>query len=137
MSGRSIYSTHSLRQSTTAQTSVLKHFFPQRCISYKFIQLLFLSIHQPSISFALENGLKCIQLSQNYMILKKMENTVSTRPVRGKSITFVCCIVYECKTAVLIQLNPLRGKWPIEPALISGFCSVKRMRVFDYSWMGH
>ena len=29
-------------------------------------------------------------------------------------------------------LNPLRAKGPMEPALISGFCSVKRMRVFGY-----
>ena len=29
------------------------------------------------------------------------------------------------------KLNPLRAKWPIEPALISDFRSVKRMRVFD------
>ena len=26
-----------------------------------------------------------------------------------------------------IKLNSLRAKWPMEPALISGFCSVKRM----------
>ena len=34
------------------------------------------------------------------------------------------------------KLNPLQAQWPMELALISGFCSVKRMRVFD-SWMGH
>ena len=28
-----------------------------------------------------------------------------------------------------LKLNPLLAKWPMEPALIYGFCSVKRMRV--------
>ena len=36
-----------------------------------------------------------------------------------------------------LELNPLRARWPMEPALISGFCSVKRMRVFNSPWMGH
>ena len=36
------------------------------------------------------------------------------------------------------KLNPLLARWPMEPALISGFCSVfKRIRVFDSPWMGH
>ena len=35
------------------------------------------------------------------------------------------------------KLNPLRTKWPMEPVLISVFCSVKWMRVFDSPWMGH
>ena len=35
------------------------------------------------------------------------------------------------------KLNPLRAQWPMEPALISGFCSVKQMRVFDSPWTGH
>ena len=38
---------------------------------------------------------------------------------------------------VFIKLNPLRALWPMELALISGFCSVKRMRGFDSPWMGH
>ena len=29
------------------------------------------------------------------------------------------------------KLNPLRAMWSMEWALISGFCSVKQMRVFD------
>ena len=33
-------------------------------------------------------------------------------------------------------LMKLLAKWPMEPALISGFCSVKQMRVFDSSWTG-
>ena len=32
------------------------------------------------------------------------------------------------------KVNPLRAMWPMEPALISGFCNVKRMRVFDSPW---
>ena len=32
---------------------------------------------------------------------------------------------------IKLKLNPLQAKWPIEPALISGFCSFKRIRVFD------
>ena len=35
------------------------------------------------------------------------------------------------------KLNPLQAKWPMERALISRFCSVNRMRVFDSPWMGH
>ena len=35
------------------------------------------------------------------------------------------------------KLNPLRAMWPMEPVLISGFCSVKRMRVFDSPWTEH
>ena len=35
------------------------------------------------------------------------------------------------REVLLSKLNPLRAKWPMEPALISGFCTVKRMRVFD------
>ena len=31
------------------------------------------------------------------------------------------------------KLNPLRASWPIKPALISGFCSAKRIRIFDSS----
>ena len=27
--------------------------------------------------------------------------------------------------------NEMSDGWPMKPALISGFCSVKRMRVFD------
>ena len=30
----------------------------------------------------------------------------------------------------VIPVN-IKLKWPMEPALISGFCSVKRMRVLD------
>ena len=29
------------------------------------------------------------------------------------------------------KLNPLRAMWSMEPVLISGFCSVKQIRVFD------
>ena len=36
-----------------------------------------------------------------------------------------------------LKLNPLRAMWPMERALISDFCSVKRMRVFDSPWTGH
>ena len=32
---------------------------------------------------------------------------------------------------MMSKLYPLRAKWPMEPVLISGFCNVKRMRVFD------
>ena len=35
------------------------------------------------------------------------------------------------------KLNPLRARWPTEPALVTGFCSVKQMRVFDSPWTGH
>ena len=31
-----------------------------------------------------------------------------------------------------LKLNLLRAKWPMGPAPILGFCSVKRMRIFDY-----
>ena len=33
------------------------------------------------------------------------------------------------------MLNLLQAKRPMEPALIFGFCSVKRMRVFDSPWI--
>ena len=33
---------------------------------------------------------------------------------------------------IIARLNPLQAKWPMELALISSFCSVKQMRVFDY-----
>ena len=36
-----------------------------------------------------------------------------------------------------LKLNPLRARWPMEPVLISSFCSVKQVRVFDSPWMGH
>ena len=39
----------------------------------------------------------------------------------------------DCKP----KLNPLRAKWPLERGLISRFCSVKRLRVFDSPWTGH
>ena len=35
------------------------------------------------------------------------------------------------------RLNPLRAKWSMEPALISGFGSVKQIRAFDSPWTGH
>ena len=39
---------------------------------------------------------------------------------------------------MLANLNPLQAKWPMDLALnISGFCSVKQVRVFDSPWMGH
>ena len=34
------------------------------------------------------------------------------------------------------KLNPLQAKWPMEPVLISGFCSSKQMRVFESPWIG-
>ena len=36
-----------------------------------------------------------------------------------------------------LKLNPLRARWPMEPALISGFCCDKWMRVLDSPWTGH
>ena len=47
-------------------------------------------------------------------------------------ITYIVFLKY-----ILGKLNPLRARWPIEPALIPGSCSVKWMRVFDSPWMGH
>ena len=35
-----------------------------------------------------------------------------------------------------LKENPLRDKWPIEPALISGFCSVKRISVLSLTLHG-
>ena len=36
------------------------------------------------------------------------------------------------------KLNPFTSlSGPLEPALISSFCSVKRMRVIDSPWTGH
>ena len=32
---------------------------------------------------------------------------------------------------MIAKLNPFLDKWPLELVLISGFFSVKRMRVFD------
>ena len=58
---------------------------------------------------------------------------------RGTYIDFVSLLT--CKSFQnfdsISWLNPLRAKWPMEPVLISGFCSVKRMRVFDSPWTGH
>ena len=47
------------------------------------------------------------------------------------------CFLLGIFGAIFIKkLNPLRAKWPIEPALISDFCSIKRIRVFDSPWTG-
>ena len=35
------------------------------------------------------------------------------------------------------KLNPLRAKWPMEPALISSFCTFKRWESLTPSWTGH
>ena len=35
-----------------------------------------------------------------------------------------------------LKLSPLQAKWPMEPALISGFCFVRLMRVFSSPQMG-
>ena len=40
-------------------------------------------------------------------------------------------------TSRLAKRCLLRAKLPMEPMLILGFCSVKRMKVFDPPWMGH
>ena len=40
------------------------------------------------------------------------------------------CEVWKFCRFIKLKLNPLRARWPMEPALISGFCSVKRMRVW-------
>ena len=45
-----------------------------------------------------------------------------------ESLSIILCF-HSAKFVSL--LNPLRAEWPMEPALISGFCSVKKMRVFD------
>ena len=36
-----------------------------------------------------------------------------------------------------IMLSPLQAMWPMEPALISCYCSVKQKRVFEFPWTGH
>ena len=43
-----------------------------------------------------------------------------------------CAFGYVLFHFLVKKLNPLRAKWPMEPALIPGFCSVKQMRVFDF-----
>ena len=47
----------------------------------------------------------------------------------------------ECRKvliAILIIANSFyEPNGPLEPVLISGFCSVKRMRVSDSPWTGH
>ena len=56
---------------------------------------------------------------------KRKKNTVNRRQERK------LLLVIDKK------LNPLRAKWSMEPALISGSCSVKWMRVFDFPRTGH
>ena len=45
--------------------------------------------------------------------------------------------LFSCVKMQHIKLNYLRAKWPMEPALISGFCCFKRMGGFDSPWMGY
>ena len=56
-----------------------------------------------------------------------------------KTVRFNFCLRSLLESCALLGcvLNPLQAKWPMEPALISGFFSVKRIRVFDSPWMGH
>ena len=56
--------------------------------------------------------------------------------VLPKTYAGKCLPLYYLKSIHLVlyhkakKLNPLRARWTMEPALISGFCSIKRMRVW-------
>ena len=40
-------------------------------------------------------------------------------------------LLYSTNIIAKKKLNPLRVKWPMEPAVISSFCGAMRMTVFD------
>ena len=63
----------------------------------------------------------------NVAVLNALYNFLFTNQIKMKAISNVH----------QNELNPLQARWPMEPALISSFCSVKRMRVFDSPWMEH
>ena len=49
----------------------------------------------------------------------------------NKSSTDAIIKAFLKLTVLLKNAKPLRAKWPMEPALISSFSTVKRMRGFD------
>ena len=70
--------------------------------------------------------------------MERIDSIVVVIVIAVSALVIAVVVVHgSAIVSVSLKLNPLRAKWPMGPALNAGFCSVKQMRVFYSSWMGH
>ena len=89
---------------------------------FRFVAICYFELHSPRIF------LKNI-IVLNVKLISVWVKLNTRFVVIEISITFLKSSIALCFE--FQKLNPLLTKWPMEPVLISGFCSVKWMRVSD------